>query len=99
MLQLPLSENQTILGVINSTTSLGPSEPRRHISEEYHFCTRDLDLLYRFRTRTLLTLGSASYTHFYQNAYAKLVFSVRSVSYFIWSVSNQASTRSYCTLS
>ncbi|MCJ1380841.1 hypothetical protein MMC17_003950 [Xylographa soralifera] len=75
-LQIPLcSEHQTILGVINSSTSPTSSDSTQVFHGGYQFCAKDLELLYKFRTRTLLTLGSAEYSSIYQNAFAKLAFS------------------------
>ena len=76
-LRIPLcSENQTILGVINTSTSLPSSDSAQTFAEGYQFCAKDLELLYKFRKRTILTLGSADYRSVYQNAYANLAFSV-----------------------
>ncbi|MCJ1435841.1 hypothetical protein MMC27_005217 [Xylographa pallens] len=75
-LQIPLcSENQTILGVINTSTRAPSSDSAQTFADGYQFCAKDLELLYKFRKRTLLTLGSAAYSSVYQNAYANLAFS------------------------
>lgn len=77
VLQMPLcSENKTILAIIDSTSSLpqlGSSDLR---GGDYRFSVQDLRLLHRFSTRTVLTLGQGKSRSVYQNAYAKLGYSV-----------------------
>jgi hypothetical protein len=76
-LQTPLcSENQAALGIINGTTSLQPTGSTHPSHGGFHFSVQDLELLHKFHTRTILTLGTPKSRHIYQNAYAKLAYSV-----------------------
>ncbi len=76
-LRTPLcSENQTILAVINGPKSPQLNGSTRLINGGDRFSGQYLELLHKFHTRTILTLGTAQFKPIYQNAYAKLVYSV-----------------------
>ena len=72
----PCSENQTILAIINGTTSLQPAGSTHLLRGGYQFSVQDLELLHKFNTRTVLTLGAGKGLRVYQNGYAKLAYSV-----------------------
>jgi hypothetical protein len=77
VLQTPLcSENQTILAIINGRTSLQPAGSTQLVHGGYQSSVQDLELLHKFNTRTILTLGTGKGLHVYRNAYAKLAYSV-----------------------
>lgn len=96
------SQNQTILGIVNGTTSSRPITGYTHPSHRgYQFSVQDLELLHKFHhTRTILTLGVGRGRHVYQHAYAKLTYSVCQVhSVFCSVVPNQKSASvlaAYC---
>ena len=75
----PCSENQTILSIINATPCLPLTDSQGSFNKCQQFSVQDLELLRRFHTRTLLTLGPAQSRHIYQNAYIKLTYSVRHI--------------------
>ena len=59
------SINQTVLGVINNSLSLS-SHGSLQGNGVYRLDARDLDLLTRFQTRTILTMGTARSAPVYQ---------------------------------
>ena len=76
-LKTPLvSENQTILGIVNGTTNIQPTSATHLFDEGYQFSVQDLNLLHKFHTRTIMTLGAGKGRPVYQNAYANLAYSV-----------------------
>lgn len=81
ILQWPvLSHSQMVLGFINRATGSSTSEssPRSSQSscEQYDFSSQDLEILYRFHTRTVLTLGSSNVWIANQYVYSKLTYAV-----------------------
>ena len=82
LLQRPvLSHSKMVLGIINSVTELSSSDStplsKQSIDDQYVFCARDLDVLYRFHTRTILSLGPGSILEANQYVYSRLTYSVR----------------------
>ena len=70
------STTQTTLNLIN-TTSLQLADSTHLAHGAYQFSIQDLELVHKFHTRTTFTLGTGKNLQIYQNAYAKLVCSVR----------------------
>ena len=82
LLQRPvLSHSKMVLGIINSVTELSSSDStsvsKQSIDDQYVFCAHDLDVLYRFHTRTILSLGPGSILEANQYVYSRLTYSVR----------------------
>lgn len=91
------SEHQTVLSIINGTTSLQPKSYMQPIHRGHKFSVQDLELLHKFSTRTILTLGTPRARLIYQKAYTKLAYSVRLVSlYFSQSLIESASIFDAC---
>lgn len=64
----PVSGNQMELGLMNSFND--PS------LDQYIFSAQNLDVMYRFHTRTILSLGPTEMQKANQYIYAKLTYSV-----------------------
>ena len=72
-----------VLGIINGVIGLSPSDSipfsKQPIDDQYIFCAHDLDVLYRFHTRTILSLGSSNVQQANQYVYSRLTYSVSEV--------------------
>jgi hypothetical protein len=67
-IQRPLSQDQMVLGLVNSFKD--PSH------DQYTFSSQDLGVMYRFHTRTILTLGPTNIQQTNQYIYSKLTYPV-----------------------
>lgn len=61
-----------MVGLINEMTRNSSSS----LNDRYQYSMRDLELLYRFHNRTLLTIGPPQVKQQYQRIYAILTYSV-----------------------
>lgn len=75
-----LSHRQIVLQIINSVKEPQPrgssSRSLQSSHDQYDFSSQDLDVMYRFHTRTILSLGPTNMQQANQFIYSKLTYSV-----------------------
>jgi hypothetical protein len=74
--RLPCSPNQIILTMINASLSPQPMGPQ-DINVVHQLGVQELELLSKFQTRTIFTIGSDKSSHVFQNVGIELACSVR----------------------